>query len=1216
MDRSHGNIEIEDTVMADEEIEDIKILKNRPSSQIMVQIEDKQVRATLDSGASCSLMTLKLWKEISKEVTRPRLFSAKNVILIDYSGKKKCPVLGKTTITVQIQTLKINVEVYVVKDANTALLLGLDFLGNTKSILQFDVHKVEMKTEDEKIIIDMLPYSSPDVETSKEEEIHTENHSNFVTSSYSQPPSEDDCTNEDNIPVVKHFVREIMLEQSHSELSFPEILRHNEKEENEEVEENEKEEEEEETLLKQPYWDGYQDYLNREKEKEVILSGNIGTESGVQTKDVSSIQEEANDNQFQVTTEELYEVSRQLEHLTTSEQEQLFRLLCEFQDIFSKKPGKCNKFQYSLKVQSNQPMVRRPYPIPKMYIPEVRRQLQLLEQWKILEKCQSVHLNPLVVTVKKGGDLRICVDFRLVNQFVPLEQVRTDTVDNLLSQFSKSKYFSNLDFTQGFLQIPLTEESRDYTAFYFDGILYRFLRLPFGILNGPSAFTQCMNIVIGDDLKQHVTAYIDDIMVHNPDFSSHIIHLRTVLQRIKEAGMTLNLKKSSFCQQQTEYLGHIISEKGITQKPSRIECIQNLPTPTTLKTLRRCLGIFSWHRKFIENFAGIAAPLYDLLVKNKKWKWEQEHENAFQTLKQKVVENVQLTHPNWNYPFNLQTDGSLTAIAAILWQDIEGERKVIAYASRKLKSSEKSYSITEIECLSVLFGVKRFSTYLIGKKFTIISDHKALTWLYKAKEWNPRLHRWSLYLQEFSYQIQHCSGKENTAADALSRIPEGEEVLKLQVNSIPEVTSSLLNLPKETWLKMYAEDEKLHAIIQELKSANGTTQRRTTLKYYQLTEDILVQRDFHNNKYWRICVPKGLISLIITTYHTHFGHPGFRRTFNNIFRRFTWNSMQTDIRSFIKHCIRCQELKPQLHPTRTTITHVQASHLRELIACDILGPYPRGKDGSSFIFTVMDVYSKYLVAYKMRSAKTRSIIRCLKMYFMHHGIPTAILSDNGPQFRCSEYREFVASYNITAKYTSVYHPASNPIERKHRDLVHLFRCFCNEDHTLWSTILEDLVYILNNTYSEGVDNIPAELFLNTKANKCIFQYLGLNDLLPSDDSWPQRRILTEPTSPARSKRKIKTQIQQNDLVFVRTHYKSEKPKKKILKFFNLYYGPCLVTRVLGNNTYVLVDCHTGKTLELQNTDNLKLWNVSDNIKEKWIQASEISATKNNENQKQ
>ncbi|KAL6417111.1 hypothetical protein ACFW04_014674 [Cataglyphis niger] len=397
----------------------------------------------------------------------------------------------------------------------------------------------------------------------------------------------------------------------------------------------------------------------------------------------------------------------------------------------------------------------------------IDQEVEDMEAAGVIEPSTSAWSSPVVLVKKKDGKYRFCIDFRKVNDATEKDAYPLPQVTATLEKLRGAKYLSTLDLKQGYWQVPLESKSRPITAFTIPGRgLYQFKVMPFGLHSAPATFQRLLDKIISPALEPNVFVYLDDIIIISKTFDDHLRLLTEVFRRLRDARLRLNPEKCKFCVDQLKYLGHVVDRKGIRTDPEKVSAIENWPEPHTVKQIRQFLGMASWYRRFIANFSTIAAPLTSLTKKNAKWKWGAEETTAFRELKKTLVSAPVLACPDFARRFVLQTDASASGLGAVLTQNFEEGERVIAYASRTLNSAEKNYSATELECLAVVWGIRRMKGYLEGYPFTVITDHQALKWLQRLEAPTGRLARWLFELQQYDLEhILHSLNFKETSAD-------------------------------------------------------------------------------------------------------------------------------------------------------------------------------------------------------------------------------------------------------------------------------------------------------------------------------------------------------------------------------------------------------------------------------------------------------------------
>ena len=340
--------------------------------------------------------------------------------------------------------------------------------------------------------------------------------------------------------------------------------------------------------------------------------------------------------------------------------------------------------------------------------------------------------------VQKDGSVRFCVDYRKVNSVTRKDAYPLPRVDDTLDTLAGSRLFTTLDLATGYWQVEVAEEDQPKTAFTTPEGLFQFRVMPFGLCNAPATFQRLMDRVL-DGLKwSSCLVYLDDIIIVGTSFSERLRNLAGVLQRFREAGLKLKLSKCKWCQKSITFLGHIVSEEGIASDPSKTAVVAGWPPPQSKREMQQFLGVANYDRKFIKNLAAIAKPLHLHTEKNTDFKWTAEcmYQHAFDALRACLISPPVLSYPDYSQQFVLDTDASDIGIGAVLSQvDATGSEVVIAYASRTLSRPEQRYCVTRKELLAAVKFIHHFRQYLLlGREFTLRTDHSSLVWLHNFKE--------------------------------------------------------------------------------------------------------------------------------------------------------------------------------------------------------------------------------------------------------------------------------------------------------------------------------------------------------------------------------------------------------------------------------------------------------------------------------------------------
>ena len=407
---------------------------------------------------------------------------------------------------------------------------------------------------------------------------------------------------------------------------------------------------------------------------------------------------------------------------------------------------------------------------------ETERQVKEMLKHNIIEPSSSAWHSPVVLIKKSNGEYRFAVDYRKLNKVTKPQSFPLPRLSDMFDAIGESnaKFFTSADISKAFWQVPLTERAKEKSAFItYDGI-YAWNCMPFGLMGAPATFQSLLSNCMRNINWRYVLCYIDDIVIFSQTFELHLQHISEVFQRLREAGLRLSPSKCFFAQRQIRYLGHILSKEGVLPDSSKFDRVRNLPVPRNETDVKSVLGLFNFYKKFVQGYSKICAPLFGLLQKDKPFLWNESCQNAFDTLKNALINAPVLAYPDMNRGFSLSCDASRSGLGYILGQVGEDNLEhVIAYGGRALRKPEKNYTVTELECLAIVEGIKEYRTYLSSGKFTVYTDHKALKYLQSLKTSNPqgRLARWSMELQEFDFDVEFRKGVNNQNADALSRLP-------------------------------------------------------------------------------------------------------------------------------------------------------------------------------------------------------------------------------------------------------------------------------------------------------------------------------------------------------------------------------------------------------------------------------------------------------------
>ncbi|GJZ82010.1 putative reverse transcriptase domain-containing protein [Tanacetum coccineum] len=525
----------------------------------------------------------------------------------------------------------------------------------------------------------------------------------------------------------------------------------------------------------------------------------------------------------------------------------------EFEDVFPEDlsglpPQRQVEFRIDL-VPGATPIAKSPYRLAPSEMQELSEQLQELQGKGFIRPSHSPWGAPVLFVKKKDGSLRMCIDYRELNKLTVKNRYPLPRIDDLFDQLQGSRFFSKIDLRSGYHQLRVHEDDVPKTAFRTRYIHFEFTVMPFGLTNAPTVFMDLMNRVCKSYLDKFVIVFNDDILIYSKTKEDHEVHLGLALELLRKEKLYAKFSKCEFWLQELHFLGHVVNQNGIHVDPSKIEAVKNWKTPTTPSEIRSFLGLAGYYRRFIANFSKIAKPLTSLTQKNQKYVWGVEQEEAFQTLKNNLCDAPILTLPDRVEDFMVYYDASNQGLGCVLMQ----RGKVIAYASRQLKTHKKNYTTHDLELGAVVFALKTWRHYLYGTKSVIYTDHKSLQHIFDQKELNMRQRRWIELFSDYECKIRYHPGKANVVADALSR----KERLKprrvramavtIQIGMREKIQAAQSEALKQENILM----ENLHGLEQQMEKKEGESLYFRDRIWIPLAGGmrIVVMDEVHKSKY-------------------------------------------------------------------------------------------------------------------------------------------------------------------------------------------------------------------------------------------------------------------------------------------------------------------------------------------------------------------------------
>lgn len=622
-----------------------------------------------------------------------------------------------------------------------------------------------------------------------------------------------------------------------------------------------------------------------------------------------------------------------------------------------------------------------------------------------------------------------------------------------------------------------------------------------------------MNNLLQDYINKICLVYLDDIIIFSTSLQEHMNSIRLIFARLQEANLKIQLDKSEFLKKETEFLGHIITTEGVKPNPKKIECVVNFPIPKTTKQIKQFLGLTGYYRKFIKDYSSIAKPMTKCLKKDSKITInDPEYEKSFNTLKTLLTHDPILAYPDFSKTFTLTTDASNYALGAVLSQD----NHPICYASRTFNTHEINYSTIEKELLAIIWATKYFRPYLFGRKFTIETDHKPLTWLFSIKEPNSKLVRWRLRLSEYDYEIRYKKGTKNSNADALSRIETEPNINTLECDSVTiksttspinmfkkqvvimKTTSGSLKIKNKTVFKnkrkiISMKEMDRETAITILKNHFNPTQLNVIFiedEFYTMFKKVY-EEIFSNNTNFRVLrstlmtediEDENRLTEIIKNEHLNKNHRGIQAVYNELTTQIYNPKLKQRITQFINNCEICNLEKYDRKPPKIPYKITETPHKPlEIIHIDVF--YTLDK---KLFMTAIDKFSKFALAFQINGRSWTEFKTKLLLIINTYGKIDKIIVDNELGFKAIPMQEFLKKENIDIHYTSnSIHTSNADIERLHNTINEHIRLLRHDTENKDESMEDKMTRIIgfyNNTIHSTTGIKPID-FVNGKIHE-------------------------------------------------------------------------------------------------------------------------------------
>lgn len=763
---------------------------------------------------------------------------------------------------------------------------------------------------------------------------------------------------------------------------------------------------------------------------------------------------------------------------------QLFEILKRFEHCFTNGVPTSSADTEPMTIRLKDPnktVNRRPYRLSPDERQVVRSKIDELLQANIIRRSSSPFASPILLVKKKDGTDRMCVDYRELNDNTVPDRFPLPLISDQIARLHGGHFFSILDLTSGFHQIPIEPESIEKTAFVTPDGQFEYLRMPFGLRNAPSVFQRALVHALGDLVNSYVVVYMDDVLIVASSAQEALQRLQVVLDVLLQKGFSLNPKKCAFLKQEVEYLGYVVSKGQIRPNPRKISALTSLPPPETVTQLRQFIGLASYFRQFVPKFSQIMAPLYALTSGNGKIEWKPEHEVIRQKIISVLTNEPVLTIHDPSLNTELHTDASAIGYGAVLMQEKGGKLHPVAYFSKRTTAAESKYHSYELETLAVVNAVKHFRQYLHGRKFTVVTDCSSLQSTRRKLDLTPRVHRWWAFLQGFDFDIVHRSGKRMPHADFLSRNPlPAETTVTPPVEKIESKQVNLAELPDNWLMAEQQKDAELSKLMVDLKEEKLAPD---VAKTYEFRSGVLHRKIQRRGKTRCLpIVPRSFRWSVINNIHEGLLHLGWEKTLEKVYDVYWFENMTRYVRKFVENCITCKISKSHSGKVQAELHSIPKVAIPwHTVHVDATGKLSGKNDRKEYVFVLIDAFTKYVLLHHTLNIDTANSIKALKASVALFGAPVRLIADQGRCFASKEFKDYCESVNVKLHLIATGSSRANgQVERIMSTLKNMLTAV-EAGNRSWQDALPDVQLALNCSTNRVTKASPLELLIGKVA---------------------------------------------------------------------------------------------------------------------------------------
>lgn len=875
--------------------------------------------------------------------------------------------------------------------------------------------------------------------------------------------------------------------------------------------------------------------------------------------------------------------------------------------------------EFSVRLQDPTKIVnRRPYRLHPRDREAVREYIQELLDAKIIQHSHSPWSFPCLLVSKKNGRLRMVTDFRALNQNTISDRYPIPLIPDCISRLSGQNYFSSLDCASGFYGIATSEATREILAFSTPDGHYEYCRMPFGVKNAPTVFQRAVIHALGPLADQYVIAYMDDLLIVSTTIQEGLSRLAEVLKCLAAAGFSLNPSKCSFLKSRIIYLGYEIQNGEIRPHNDRIRALIELPPPKDRTALRSFLSFCSYYRTYVPKFSQLCSKLYQLTSTKTEFKWTPEHEDIRKNLIEILTGDRVLTIFNPNAKIEMWVDSSSIGFGGILYNIIDGQRKVVGYFSRRTTPTEAKYHSYELETLGCVKAIRNWQHFLLYSPFTVVSDCRSFQATYQKQNLIPRIQRHWAYLQIFQFTIVFKPGSQLGTVDFLSRYPlqepmeidifeasvedssptnalEDDQTAIIQKqfpdalhNEHVQKSIHLLELTGE-WLHIaQLQDEEIQNTIKQLENNQMNPDIANTYILKDIGDNLYVlcrKIQFKKKTHVIPIVPNAYKWVVTNAIHESIMHLGPTKTVDAILAKFWFPGLNKFVKKFIQNCVTCQlgkstsgkkQMEYHMIPKEKSPFHT--------VHIDATGTLT-GQSDKNYYIVMVCAFTKFIFIHHTKNVSAKAAINALSELISLFGAPTRLIYDQGGSFTAISFTQFCQKHHINLHPVATGSSRANgQVERYMKSITNLVTTaqYLNKKQSV-KQLAGKIQLILNATTNRVTKYSPIELLTGKRAEIPSTLYLS-EELNPSSERSDLEEIRTQAHQDIIHSQNYDLQrlagrrapvvpLQLDDLCIRELEPRSR--EKTGLKFRGIYR----VVELLPNDRYTIQDINSGRKLK-------------------------------------